>query len=166
MEAVLVRGALLVMASGVLGSRYVPLFFKFRGNRVIDAIVRAFFIVLLLSAIVYSTLISTYLWHYNQRTPTSTDLAGMSRSHIPLKELLYVESNEGEFYLWISTLPRIGVPSGPSAYVFDSEGKLLDWAFETADGSSIDSFYYMRDMGASIRIERALKSIRNVPSRP
>jgi hypothetical protein len=104
--------------------------------------------------------IGTVEFHeWKMRAPTATTLSGVSQSQIQLVSLLLVESDRDNFYLWIGTRKRWGVPSGPSAYAFGVDGKLIDWGIETDDGRSIDYYYQQRRQGVEISIEHALRNI-------
>lgn len=49
------------------------------------------------------------------------------------------------------------VPSGPSCYLFDNNGKLIDWQPETGDGGPVESFLQSSSRAGEISLEDALK---------
>ena len=101
-----------------------------------------------------------YLWQWHQRVPTAETLEGFSRSSIPLVQLLSVEVEGSEFYLWISTpIKFFGMPSEPTVYVFDGRGNLLDWSLEADEWKSIGYYYNERGHSDPIATEEAIKRV-------
>jgi hypothetical protein len=128
-------------------------------------LIRAAGIVLLSIAVVGCCVTLLYIWQWYEKTPTATTLEGLSRTSIPVVQLLTVEAKGSEFYLWISTPIRFFVPSEPTVYAFDNRGHLLDWNLEADEWKSIGYYYNERKRGSRVSMEEAIRRIKNKPER-
>ncbi|MFO1019083.1 MAG: hypothetical protein U0903_00060 [Planctomycetales bacterium] len=79
----------------------------------------------------------------------------------PPKRLAIVQHGGALKIVWIGETALIAIPSGPSCYVFDSHGKLLDWAWETGEGGPIDAFFSAACEHTPLTIDQALKATGN-----
>ena len=69
-----------------------------------------------------------------------------------------VRHDGGEYLVWFGALSGpIDVPSGPSCYLFDKNGELLDWQPETGDGGPVERFLSSSSRAGEIGLEEALK---------
>jgi len=64
-------------------------------------------------------------------------LAEFSRTMPPPRHLADIGEPGHSRLVWIGETALIALPSGPSTYVFDENGKLIDWSPTTGDGESI-----------------------------
>lgn len=53
--------------------------------------------------------------------------------------LLVVDYDDEQRLVWIAEIPAFTVRSGPTFYVFDSEGTLIDWVAESGEGAELDN---------------------------
>lgn len=121
--------------------------------QIISVIATAAIIFLLIA--LTAGMITNYEWR--RRVPKATTLRAFSRSSIPLVELIYVGKDKDSFFLWISDYRKSDiVPSGPSVYVFDGFGRLIDWGFEVGSGQSVDFYYAQYGDGNAISVDSAL----------
>ncbi len=65
-----------------------------------------------------------------------TDLRGFLARYGEIDHAFTIERGTTQYF--VATLPvgsGLALPSGPPAYVFDSEGRLVDWSGDTGDDS-------------------------------
>src|SRR5262249_39655954 len=66
---------------------------------------------------------------------------------------------EGKTYVvWVGEHGATGL-SGPSCYVFDGEGRLLDWTWQTGEGGSLDGFMSLACKSPEVTREDALRVV-------
>lgn len=77
---------------------------------------------------------------------------------MPAPQWLELHSINGRDYVaWYGeTASLLALPSGPSCYVFDGGGQLVDWQPETGDGGSVQNFLSESDRKRQITVEEAL----------
>lgn len=89
------------------------------------------------------------------------DLAAFSTSVSPPRRLTVVQHDGGEYIVWYGELSGpLDKPSGPSCYLFDSDGTLIDWQPETGEGARIDRFLESSSKGREITVQEALKMVK------
>ncbi len=68
-----------------------------------------------------------------------------------------------EYLVWFGEKSGpIDIPSGPSCYLFDADGKLLDWQLETGDGGRVEKFLQSSTKVRELTVEEAVKLKRTV----
>lgn len=98
------------------------------------------------------------IWQLSYYTPSAPTLQEFSeQSEIDCQSLIAVNEGEERIYLWISSPPRFVLSSGPPAYAFDYQGKLIGWGFDSEEGYSIDKYYDQRTKGNVIELDKALR---------
>jgi hypothetical protein len=60
-------------------------------------------------------------------------LEELARTNEPKKRLARVVVRGNVYYVWLGRFVRLAAPSGPACYVFDSEGKLVNFTPTTGD---------------------------------
>jgi hypothetical protein len=76
------------------------------------------------------------------------------------QSLQLVRYGDRNYIVW--TGERTGpfdIPSGPSCYIFDDNGELVDWTSETGEDGSVDKFVRSSEKQPELTVEEALKII-------
>jgi len=75
---------------------------------------------------------------------------------------LVVVQHEGEnYFVWYGQLAGpLYLPSGPSCYLFDLDGSLIEWVPETGEANKVDEFLASSSTGREISIDEVKKLIR------
>jgi len=118
-------------------------------------------ILILVVGVFVLALISINTLDWLARMPTATTLAGFGQSQIPLRKLYFVENEDNSFYLWMSTVRKLDVlASGPTVYVFDEYGRLLDWNIDSdRDHLSVQYYWRHRHIGVPVPLKQALQQV-------
>lgn len=83
-------------------------------------------------------------------------LTEFSTTMPPPKRLLVVDYDDEPCLVWIAELPASTVQSGPTYYLFDSEGILIDWVAESGEGAELDDVLAQAyETGESITLDEA-----------
>ena len=83
-------------------------------------------------------------WAWQQVKPASPNMTITEfSSQMPSPQKLAIVEHDGVRYIvWIGRYPRSIVPaSGPPCYVFDADGKLVDWSLDTGDDHKLAHFF-------------------------
>lgn len=109
-------------------------------------------------------LIAGYLWESRREklalmpppgVETITDFA--ARMPAP-RRLELVQQGGRDYLVWFGeTSGPIDIPSGPSCYLFDADGKLLDWQLETGDGGRVEKFLQSSTKVRELTVEEAVR---------
>jgi|SRR5579872_5326489 len=74
------------------------------------------------------------------------------------KRIAVVREGSLDRIVWIAPAwPGPLITSGPPCYVFDDGGRLLNWAPETGDGSTVDSICSQAQRAESISLDDAMR---------
>ena len=85
-------------------------------------------------------------------------LSEFAKTAPPPRRLEIVRHDGDDYIAWFGALSGpIDVPSGPSCYLFDSKGALVDWQPETGDGGPVERFIRSSTRTGKISLEEALK---------
>lgn len=57
----------------------------------------------------------------------------------PPAHIALVTQHGAQRLVWIGTIPRLTIRSGPPCYIFDERGRLVDWCPETGEGWPLDN---------------------------
>lgn len=79
------------------------------------------------------------------------------------RKLCVVGQGADRSVVWIGRSASVlALPSGPSCYVFDSNGRLQAWAPMTGDGSDVDVQFNASLGRPSVSVEEAIRKVSNV----
>ena len=69
-----------------------------------------------------------------------------------------VQINDGGTtkFIWVGDTAIWALPSGPSCYVFDSDGKLVEWDASTGDGERTTRYLQLAWDGNPLTVEHAI----------
>lgn len=82
----------------------------------------------------------------------------------PPRRLELVRSDGRDFIAWTGDFSGpCDLPSGPSCYVFDDNGKLVDWQAETGDGGPVEKFLLSSVKQMELTLDEALEIAGNNP---
>lgn len=110
-------------------------------------------------AILFFVYISWDLYSLSNAAPphSNCSLSEFSKTMPPPKQLLVVNNDDERRLVWIAERHPVIVRSGPTYYVFDSEGTLIDWVGESGEGAELDGLLYQAyETGESITLNEAL----------
>ncbi|HTU27044.1 MAG TPA: hypothetical protein VMF30_16675 [Pirellulales bacterium] len=85
---------------------------------------------------------------------TLAELAGCVPAPV---RLAFVTGQGATRLVWIGSIPRFAVRSGPPCYVFDTQGRLIDWRAETGEGWSLDPLRIAAYDEPAISLDEALR---------
>jgi hypothetical protein len=75
------------------------------------------------------------------RPPAGADRLKQFAAAMPAPQKVAVVRDGEDLIVWIGSKESlVYLASGPPCYVFDSHGKLVQWAPETGEGGEIDAF--------------------------
>lgn len=87
---------------------------------------------------------------------------------MPPPQYLELVHNDGrEYVAWFGEVSGpLDVPSGPSCYLFDDSGDLIDWQPETGDGGPVEAFLQSSErLEEEMTLEKALTVTRNAAAK-
>lgn len=80
------------------------------------------------------------------------------------RRLELVRNNGRDFIAWTGDFSGpCDVPSGPSCYVFNDNGKLVDWQSETGDGGPVEEFLRFSVRQKELTVDEALEIVGSNP---
>lgn len=82
-------------------------------------------------------------------------LVELAKHVAPPNHLAEVKQNGQQRLVWVGTVPRYTLRSGPPCYVFDQRGRLIDWVAETGEGSELDEIVIDAYNGSTLTLEEA-----------
>jgi hypothetical protein len=93
-----------------------------------------------------------------------TDLSDFAEAMPPPSRWELVRHDGDEYVAWFGHLSGpFEVPSGRSYYLFDRQGKLVDWKPETGEGDSVDTFLKESSALGAITLDDALGRANSQP---
>jgi hypothetical protein len=79
------------------------------------------------------------------------------------RDLRDVQTEGRQLIAWFGDLSGpLDLPSGPSCYIFDTTGKLVDWQVETGDGGPVENLLQASAQERSITLAEALQILATV----
>lgn len=91
-----------------------------------------------------------------------TQLTEFAKLMPPPRSLSLVQQDGNEYVVWFGEVSGpIDLPSGPSCYVFDQQGALVEWQAETGDGGPVHRFLDRSSTFEKIGLDEALKRTEN-----
>ena len=96
-----------------------------------------FFVILVGSFLIYVGW-DVYLLSNAAPPHPNCSLTEFSTTMPPPKRLLVVDYKDKQSLVWIAERHPVIVRSGPTYYLFDSEGVLIDWVAESGEGAELD----------------------------
>lgn len=99
----------------------------------------AIFLCLILFAIASSIANETWERKALAPPPGVTTLEAFAQSMPPPRHLITATYEGKRIFVWYGELMGLlTIPSGPSCYLFDESGNLIDWQAETGDGGPVE----------------------------
>jgi hypothetical protein len=95
----------------------------------------------------------------NRLAPPSgvNQLSDFAEAAPPPRRLELVRHDGDKYLVWFGALSGpLDVPSGPSCYLFDQKGRLIDWQPDTGDGGPVESFLSSSSRTGEISLMEAL----------
>jgi hypothetical protein len=72
--------------------------------------------------------------------------------------LVKIQDEDATLIVWIGDTART-LPSGPSCYVFNSGGQLIDWAPETGDGQRVTKYLEQAWHAEPLTVQQVIESL-------
>lgn len=89
--------------------------------------------------------------------PDGRNLGDLIRTLPPPNRLAWVVDCGANRLVWIGQLPRFTIRSGPPCYLFDEQGRLIDWTAETGEGWTYDELANAAYRARPVSAEEALR---------
>lgn len=101
-----------------------------------------------------------YRQHQSLKPPEGDVGIEQFAAAMPLPERVTLVDHDGRTYIaWFGELAWLSLPSGPSYYLFDESGRLVDWVPETGDGDRISDMLDAAEHRRHISVEEALSIV-------
>lgn len=94
------------------------------------------------------------------KPPKSATLQSFAASMPPPKRLAIVEESGSAKIVWVGETALVSLASGPACYVFDAQGKLIQWNVTTGDGEPTTKILVQAYQQPSLTLEEALSFVR------
>jgi hypothetical protein len=111
-------------------------------------------------------LIAAYFFEMNREAGKLAPPEGCAtllrfKSEMPAPRRLTLIRGDGtEYFLWTGEWGGpVCVPSGPSRYLFDKCGNLVDWEWESGEGSSLDERIASYTVVREINLDEAISAV-------
>lgn len=92
--------------------------------------------------------------------PGVTTLEAFARAIPPPRHLITATHEGKRIFSWHGELMSLlTIPSGPSCYLFDESGNLIDWQAETGDGGPVERILIKSEGHRPIALAEALASV-------
>ena len=91
--------------------------------------------------------------------PSATTLEAFADCMPPPQRLAAIKDGGATRVIWIGETAMWSLASGPSCYVFDANGKLVQWDWETGDGQTTTRFLQPAWEADPLTIQQAIDLI-------